>query len=98
MICCLVTRLGDRRIALCSVTESSCLRVKDNVDAPVIAPAEGGIVNYEAIWSGDYSITRYLFCYTNGTPEKKIQDFMDFILSEEGQDLVKQMEYIPLPK
>lgn len=74
------------------------IRVKDNADALAIAPAEGGKVNYEAIWSGDYSISRYLYCYTNGTPEKKIQDFMDFILSEQGQDLVKQMEYIPLPK
>lgn len=74
------------------------LKIKENADAPAIAPAEGGVVNYESIWNGEYSISRYLYCYTNGTPEKKIQDFMDFILSEEGQNLVKQMEYIPLPK
>jgi phosphate transport system substrate-binding protein len=79
-------------------TDVKILKVKENNDAPSIAPAEGGVVNYEAIWSGEYSISRYLFCYTNGTPDKKIQDFMDFILSQEGQDLVKQMEYIPLPK
>ncbi len=79
-------------------TDVKILKVKENEAAAAIAPAEGGIVNYEAIWSGDYSISRYLYCYTNGTPEKKIQDFMDFILSAEGQDLVKQMEYIPLPK
>jgi len=79
-------------------TDVKILRVKENADAPAIAPAEGGKVNYEAIWSGEYSISRYLFCYTNGTPDKKNQDFMDFILSQEGQDLVKQMEYIPLPK
>ena len=74
------------------------LKIKENDDAPAIAPASDGSVNYEAIWSGEYSISRYLFCYTNGNPDKKIQDFMDFILSEEGQNLVKQMEYIPLPK
>jgi len=74
------------------------LKVKENDEAPAIAPAEAGKVNYEAIWSGDYSISRYLYCYTNGTPDKKIQDFMDFILSKEGQDLVRQMEYIPLPE
>ena len=79
-------------------TDVKILKIKENSEAAAIAPATGGIVNYEAIWSGDYSISRYLYCYTNGTPEKKIQDFLDFILSSEGQDLVKQMEYIPLPK
>lgn len=79
-------------------TDVKILKVKENEEAPAIAPASNGKVNYEAIWSGDYSISRYLYCYTNGTPEKKIQDFMDFILSQEGQDLVKQMEYIPLPQ
>jgi phosphate transport system substrate-binding protein len=78
-------------------TDVKILRVKSNDEAPAIAPASNGSVNYEAIWSGDYSISRYLYCYTNGTPETKIQDFIDFILSKEGQDLVKQMEYIPLP-
>lgn len=79
-------------------TDVKILKVKENADALAIAPAENGKVNYEAIWSGDYSISRYLYCYTNGAPSKKIQDFMDFILSKEGQDLVRQMEYIPLPK
>ena len=79
-------------------TDVKILKVKENNDAYAIAPAEGGKVNYEAIWSGDYSISRYLYCYTNGTPEKKIQDFIDFIISKEGQDLVRQMEYIPLPE
>lgn len=79
-------------------TDVKILKVKENADALAIAPAENGKVNYEAIWSGDYSISRYLYCYTNGTPSKKIQDFMDFILSKEGQDLVRQMEYIPLPE
>lgn len=79
-------------------TDVKILQIKENDEAPAIAPASGGKVNYDAIWSGDYSISRYLYCYTNGTPDKKIQDFMDFILSREGQDLVKQMEYIPLPE
>lgn len=73
------------------------LHVKENADSPAVAPADSGKVNYEAIWSGEYPISRYLYCYTNGNTDKKISDFLDFILSKEGQDLVKQMEYIPLP-
>ncbi|MCB0731723.1 MAG: phosphate ABC transporter substrate-binding protein [Ignavibacteriae bacterium] len=79
-------------------TDVKILQVKADDASPAIAPAADGKVNYEAIWSGDYSISRYLYCYTNGTPDEKIQDFMNFILSKEGQDLVKQMEYIPLPE
>lgn len=78
-------------------TDVKILKVKETTDSPAIAPAADGKVNYEAIWNGEYSISRYLYCYTNGTPSTKIQKFMDYILSQEGQDLVKQMEYIPLP-
>ncbi|MCB9206218.1 MAG: phosphate ABC transporter substrate-binding protein [Ignavibacteriales bacterium] len=79
-------------------TDVKIIQVKADDASPAIAPAADGKVNYEAIWNGDYSISRYLYCYTNGTPDEKIQDFMNFILSKEGQDLVKQMEYIPLPE
>ncbi|MBK7106085.1 MAG: PstS family phosphate ABC transporter substrate-binding protein [Ignavibacteriae bacterium] len=79
-------------------TDVKILKIKADEQALAIAPAQDGKVNYEAIWNGTYSISRYLYCYTNGTPDKKVQDFMDFILSKEGQDLVKQMEYIPLPQ
>ncbi len=71
--------------------------IKKDADSPALLPAENGKVNYDAIWSGDYSISRYLFCFTNGEPQGKLKEFVDFMLSKEGQDLVKTMEYIPLP-
>lgn len=74
------------------------LHVKQDENSPAISPSEDGIVNYEAIWSGDYSISRYLYSFTNGEPQGTLKEFIDFILSEEGQELVKSMEYIPLPK
>lgn len=74
------------------------LHVKQDDDSPAISPSEDGKVNYEAIWSGDYSISRYLYSFTNGEPQGTLKEFIDFILSEEGQELVMSMEYIPLPK
>lgn len=74
------------------------LHVKQDDNSPAISPSEDGKVNYEAIWSGDYSISRYLYSFTNGEPQGALKEFIDFILSEEGQELVKSMEYIPLPK
>ena len=74
------------------------LKVKADANAPAIAPAENGKVNYEAIWNGAYSISRYLYCFTTDKSDAKVKDFMNFILSDEGQKLVENMEYIPLPK
>ena len=73
------------------------LPIKKDKDAPAITPADNGKVNYDAIWSGDYSISRYLYCYTNGEASGKLKDFIDFIVSDAGQNVVKSMEYIPLP-
>lgn len=79
-------------------TDIKIIGVKENNDAGVIFPSSDGIVNYEDIWNGRYSISRYLYCFTDGNPKPEVQDFLDFIISDEGQELVKQMEYIPLPK
>lgn len=78
-------------------TDVKILHVKKDKDAQAISPAENGKVNYDAIWSGDYSISRYLYCFSNGEATGKIKDFVDYITSPEGQNVVKSMEYIPLP-
>ncbi|MGB5894860.1 MAG: PstS family phosphate ABC transporter substrate-binding protein [Ignavibacteriaceae bacterium] len=72
------------------------IHIKKDDDAQAISPSENGKVNYEAIWSGDYSISRYLYCFTNGEATGKMKDFIDFILSPDGQKVVETMEYIPL--
>ena len=73
------------------------LHIKKDENSPAISPSENNKVNYEAIWSGDYSISRYLYCFTNGEATGKVKEFMNFIVSQEGQNVVKTMEYIPLP-
>jgi phosphate transport system substrate-binding protein len=73
------------------------LHIKKDDESPAISPSENGKVNYESIWNGDYSISRYLYCFTNGEAQGELKNFMDFILSPEGQKLVESMEYIPLP-
>ncbi len=73
------------------------LHIKKDENSLAISPSENGKVNYEAIWNGDYSISRYLYCFTNGEATGKLKEFMDFIISQDGQNVVKTMEYIPLP-
>ncbi len=74
------------------------LKIKKDTGAPGIKPADNGKVNYEAIWDRSYSISRYLYCFTNSNPDPAVKEFLDFIVSPEGQKVVETMEYIPLPK
>jgi len=73
------------------------LHIKKDNGSTAISPVENGKVNYEAIWNGDYSISRYLYCFTNGEATGELKNYIDFIISPEGQKLVESMEYIPLP-
>ena len=50
----------------------------------------------ETIISGSYPLSRPLFMYTNGAPEGKTKQFIDFILSEEGQKLVEEEGFVGL--
>jgi phosphate transport system substrate-binding protein len=74
------------------------LWVKADNSTPAFIPANNGKVNYDVIWNGSYSISRYLYCFTQQNPPDEVSHFMNFILSSEGQKLVEQMEYIPLPE
>ena len=47
---------------------------------------------------GTYPISRPLYYFYSKTNEAKIKPFVDFILSDEGQQLVKDVGYVPLKK
>jgi phosphate transport system substrate-binding protein len=74
------------------------LSVKENKDSEAYSPVVDGKVIYELIWNKKYPISRYLYCYANINIKKEAKSFLDFIISPEGQNLVREMEYIPLPE
>ncbi|MBX7151040.1 phosphate ABC transporter substrate-binding protein [bacterium] len=43
-----------------------------------------------------YPIIRYLYLYTRQRPQNDVKSFIDWILTAEGQDIVKKSGYIPL--
>ena len=53
--------------------------------------------NMENIVSGKYPISRYLYWYTAGPPKGDIKKLVDWILSPEGQKMVEEVGYFPLP-
>lgn len=55
-----------------------------------IAPTIDNVVK------GKYPVSRPLFLYTNGQPQGPIKKFMDFVLSEQGQDIVLKTDFVPI--
>lgn len=45
---------------------------------------------------GSYPIARSLYMYTNGQPTGVIKDYLDWILSDEGQAIVSELGFVPL--
>jgi len=50
----------------------------------------------ETALDGSYPISRPLLYYTNGIPEGTIKAFIDYCLSDEGQEKVIEVDYVPL--
>ncbi len=50
----------------------------------------------ENVISGKYYISRPLLMYTKGQPTGIVKDFVDFVLSPEGQAIVKQIDFVPV--
>ena len=56
----------------------------------------GVVPSVETVLKGTYPISRPLFMYTNGKPKGLAKDFIDFVLSEEGQKIVKEQGFVSL--
>jgi len=73
--------------------------VREDVERAQIAlptTIEGIAASKKTVLSGKYPYSRPLFMYTNGEPKGLVKDFIDFILSEEGQKLVEKEGFIGL--
>lgn len=58
--------------------------------------------NYENCVSGEYPLARFLYVYVNKKPGTALDpltsEFLKFVLSKEGQEVVVKDGYFPLPK
>ena len=69
------------------------LNIKKTPDAPAIEPTEENVV------SGKYPIWRYLYNYLSPEKDKgEIAAYLNWIRSAEGQKVVKDVGYYPLPE
>ncbi|QGG47938.1 substrate-binding domain-containing protein [Heliorestis convoluta] len=68
----------------------NAISVKKNDETDAIYPTE------EVIKNGSYPISRPLHFYTAGMAEGLAKDFIDYVLSEEGQQIVDEMEFVSI--
>jgi phosphate transport system substrate-binding protein len=72
---------------------AKALKIKKTTDSPAIEPTEENVV------SGKYPIWRYLYNYLSPDKDKgEIAAYLNWIRSGEGQKIVKDVGYYPLPE
>lgn len=71
-------------------TSVKALKVSYDKGATFIAPSMENAMNKT------YPVTRPLYYYYLNTTEKTVKPFVDFVLSTEGQNIVKEVGYVPL--
>ncbi|CAN5168828.1 phosphate ABC transporter substrate-binding protein [soil metagenome] len=74
------------------------LAIKKDKAAPAICPVdvEKKMVNLAVIQDGTYAISRPLQYYTPHPPAGAVKEFLDWVLTAEGQAVVLKEDYIPL--
>jgi phosphate transport system substrate-binding protein len=71
---------------------AKALKIKKTGDSPAIEPTDENVI------SGKYPIWRYLYNYLNPDKDKgEIAAYLTWIRSPEGQKIVKEVGYYPLP-
>ncbi len=72
--------------------EVKVLKVSKKSGEPAVAPS------ITTALDKSYPISRPLFMYSVGEPEGAVKKYIDWILSDAGQQIEKENGYVPLPK
>jgi phosphate transport system substrate-binding protein len=74
-----------------TISDINVLTLASDANTIGVSPLES-----ENVKSGKYPLSRPLFQYTNGKPEGNIMEFIQFELSDEGQQLIEKEGYYPI--
>jgi phosphate transport system substrate-binding protein len=66
------------------------VKVKKDASAPAYGPSE------ENVKTGNYPISRYLYMYIKNRPSGAMKDYIDWILGNDGQKIVREVGYFPI--
>lgn len=68
------------------------IAVAQSAEGPFVLPS------VEAALDKSYLIGRPLLMYTSTNPPDTVKTFLDFVLSDRGQEIVRDMDFVPLRK
>ncbi|MCB2155466.1 phosphate ABC transporter substrate-binding protein [bacterium] len=83
--------IGYVGVAYAEHAEVKIVAVKKDADSDAVIPT------IPTVMSGEYPIARPLYLYTNGQPTGATKQFIDFCQSTEGQKIVTEIGYVPVP-
>jgi phosphate transport system substrate-binding protein len=66
------------------------VKVKKDASSTAYGPS------VENVKAGDYPVTRFLYMYVKNRPTGAMKQFIDWILSDEGQKVVSEVGYFPI--
>ncbi len=61
-----------------------------------VLKVEGVLPSNQTVNNGTYKLARPLYMYTNGDPSGMAKQFIDFVMSAEGQKIVSEVGYVPV--
>ena len=70
--------------------DQKTIKVARRAGEPYILPS------IETVTEGSYPIARSLYMYTSGQPTGIIREYLDWITSAEGQEIVEELGFVPL--
>jgi len=82
----------------CAIGYSGLAYATENLKMACVRADEGAdclLPSVESAVDGSYPIARPLFMYTSNEPEGAVKDYLDWILSDEGQCIIKNKGYAP---
>ena len=85
----------------CAIGYSGLAYATDHIKMAAVATEEGATPVYPTVESaidGSYPISRPLIMYTAGEPTGKVKEYLDWILSDEGQRIILEKGYAPVRK
>lgn len=71
-------------------SKQKVIAVAKDKNSPYIKPI------LENVQNNSYPISRPLLIYTKGQPQGIIKVFLDFVLSKEGQEIVRKTDFVPI--
>ena len=72
------------------------IKIRSQEDLIGVSPFEDKKLNVKAIRYGNYPLAHYLYIVTLADAPKKVLDYIDWVLGENGQNIVKESGLIPV--